>query len=543
MLCNFFNLIANIDAVSGKIGAMKTASETLPGNIKQLTEMLIRERELSAQKDEAIFHLKQQYQNILEQFRLAQQKQFGKSSEASVDQLPLFNEAEQIAGDILNNTSVEQGAVTTTRRQPKRQPLPDDFPREILVHDIEEKDKICDGCGHELHKIGEDRCEKLEFIPAQIKVIAHIRPKYSCRSCEQQGTAVQIKIAPVPTSPIPKSFATAALLSQIITSKYQYALPLYRQESLFKQYGIELNRKTMSSWMLTISPLLKVIYDRMHRIQLQQSVIHADETPLKVIHEDKHTCYMWVYCTGTDSPNICSTEDKNTPPNMVLYDYQNSRAGRCAENYLQAFNGYLQVDGYTGYDKTAATLVGCWAHARRKFIEAQTVQVKGKTGKADWAINHIQKLYRVEKDIKHTTAAEKQRIREEQSKPLLDQFKTWLDKSALHVPPKSTIGKAIAYSLRQWPKLTRYVESGYLDIDNNRAERAVKPFVIGRKNWMFSNTAKGAEASAVLYSLIETAKANGLIPFDYLKRLLEQLPNRPEDIDHLLPWNVVLAVT
>ncbi|MDA3869700.1 MAG: IS66 family transposase [Gammaproteobacteria bacterium] len=410
-----------------------------------------------------------------------------------------------------------------------------------MVHDIEEKDKICDCCGHELHKIGEDSCEQLDFIPAQIKVIEHIRPKYSCRSCEQQGTTVQIKIAPVPASPIPKSFATASLLSQIITSKYQYALPLYRQESLFKQYGIELSRKTMSSWMLCITPLLMPIYNRLHTLQLKQPVIHGDETPLKVINEDKQTCYMWVYCTGTDSPDANNIEDKNKPPNSVLYDYQNSRAGRCANDYLQGFNGYLQVDGYAGYEQTNATLAGCWAHARRKFIEAQTVQVKGKTGKADWAINHIQKLCRIEQDIKNKTAEEKQHIREAQSKPLLDQFKIWLDKSALHVPPKSAIGKAIGYSIRQWLKLNRFIESGHINIDNNRAERAIKPFVIGRKNWMFSNTKNGAEASAVLYSLIETAKANGLIPFNYLKHLLEQLPNKPEDIDHLLPWNVALT--
>ena len=453
----------------------------------------------------------------------------------------MFNEAEQIADDASNDPSTDEETVSYTRRKPKRKPLPKDLPRETIVHDISDEDKICDDCGHKLHKMGEDKSEQLEFIPAQVKVIEHIRLKYSCRCCEQQGFKSNIKIAPVPVSPIAKSFATPSLLSQIITSKYQYALPLYRQESLFKQYSIELSRKTMSSWLLTIIPLLMRIVDRLRLIQLLQNVIHADETPLKVIHEDKNKCYMWVYCTGTDSPDDSNIEDKNKPPNIVLYDYQNSRAGRCAEHYLQDFNGYLQVDGYVGYEQTDATLAGCWAHARRKFIDAQTVQVKGKTGKADWAINHIQKLYRIEKEIKDKTAEQKQRIRQEQSKRLLEQFKIWLDKSALHVPPKSAIGKAIAYNLRQWPKLTRYIENGYLSIDNNRAERAIKPFVIGRKNWMFSNTAKGAEASAVLYSLIETAKANGLIPFDYLKHLLEQLPKKPEDIDNLLPWNAELA--
>ncbi len=516
---------------------MKTAANTLPSDAKVLQKIVLDLQLKLSEQDTEIIHLKSKYQTILEQFQLAQKKQFGKSSEVSHNQLGLFNEAEEVS-EVEAAPDQEKQMIGGTRKKPKRTPLPKDLPREIVVHDLSDADKVCFDCGHALHKMGEEKSEQLAFIPAQIKVIEHIRPKYSCRCCEQQGLSVKIKTAPMPSSPIPKSFATPSLLSQIMTLKYQYALPLYRQESLFKQYGIELSRKTMSGWMLAITPLLMKMYNRMHAILLQQPVIHADETPLKVIHEDKNKCYMWVYCTGTDSPNSANVEDKNKPPNIVLYDYKNNRSGQCAKNYLHGFKGDLQVDGYAGYEKTDATLAGCIAHARRKFIEAKTVQVKGKTGKADWAINHIQKLYRIETDIKNKTAADKARIRNEKSTPLLKQFKVWLDKSALHVPPTSAIGKAIAYSLRQWPKLTRYVENGYLSIDNNRAERAIKPFVIGRKNWMFSNTATGAQASAVLYSIIETAKSNGVIPFDYLKHLFEQLPNQPEDIDYLLPWNM-----
>ncbi|NOQ90168.1 MAG: IS66 family transposase [Gammaproteobacteria bacterium] len=517
---------------------MKTAPETLPDNTETLKNLLLSERAISQQKDAEINQLKQQYQQILEQWRLSQDKRFGKSSEVSIDQFGLFNEVEQL-DDEMEGASAEQETVTYLRNKPKRTPLPKDLPREIIVHDIDEADKICDGCGSDLHKMGEDKSEQLEFIPAQIKVIEHVRPKYSCRHCEQQGTEVKVKIASAPVSAIPKSMATASLLSFIISNKYQYALPLYRQESLFKQYGIALSRQTMASWMLKLTPLLNRVYQRYQQILLQQSVIHADETPLKVINEDKVTSYMWVYCTGSDSPNTDS--DKNKPPNLVLHDYQSSRSGQCARDYLNGYSGYLQVDGYAGYEKNNATLVGCWAHARRKFIEAQKAQVKGKTGKADWAINHIKKLYRIEAEIKQKTAQEKQAIRQAQSVDLLNQFKTWLDKSALQVPPKSAVGKAIAYSLRQWPKLNRYTEDGCLNIDNNRAERAVKPFVIGRKNWLFSNTATGAQASAMMYSLVETAKASGLIPFDYLLYLLEQLPTNPENIDYLLPWNVVLT--
>jgi len=540
---------------------MKTASNPLSGNPEELQAMILGlQQELADQerlfkqkiaslkqktarfkqaivaKDSRITELEKNVQRLLEQFRLAQHRQFGKRSESAPNQLGLFNEAEELQEKNREPDADARETITYTRSKPRRRPLPKDLPRETIVHDLDEADKVCDCCGGALHKMGEEKSEKLEFIPAQVRVIEHIRPKYSCRHCEQTHTTVHIKIAPLPPSPIPKSIATPSLLSQIISSKFQYALPLYRQERLFAQHGIELSRKTMSAWMLRCSQRLMPVYERLKSIQLQQAVIQADETPLKVINEDKSRCYMWVYCTGADSP------DKDPPPDaipsIVIYEYRNSRAGACPKDYLQGFKAYLQVDGYAGYEQTAATLAGCFAHARRKFTEAKKAQVKGKSGKADIALAMIQKLYRIETQIRRKSAQEKQQIRQEKSKPLLDQYKTWLEKSAGQVPPKSALGKAIAYNLRQWPKLVRYIEDGRLNIDNNRAERAIKPFVIGRKNWLFSNTANGANASAVLYSLVETARANGLMPFDYLRRLLEELPKEPEDIDCLLPWNV-----
>jgi len=463
-----------------------------------------------------------------EQFRLAQQQRFGANSESHPAQGDLFNEAEAEL-DVAEEEN--EPAPVIAKKKPIRKKLPADLPREVIVHDIEDKTCVC--CGHELHHMGDERSEKLEFIPAQVKVIEHVRLKYSCRTCEKTGTSTQIKIASVPASPIPKGMATATLLSQIITSKYQYALPLYRQESLFKQYGIALSRKTMADWMIKSAELFTPLYQRLQATLLQQNVIQADETTLKVISEDKIKSYMWLYCTGTDSPNKTST------PNIVLYDYQSGRAGQCAVDYLQGFTGYLQVDGYAGYEKTAATLAGCWAHARRKFIEAQTAQPKGKTGKADMALSMIQKLYRIEMSLKDKSVEEKYQLRQEKAKPLLERFYQWLAKA--NVVTKSALGKAIAYCLNQWHKLIRYLEYGHLSIDNNRAERAIKPFVIGRKNWLFSNTANGAKASAMLYSMIETAKANGLTPFDYIAHCLEQLSNENVDIEKLLPWNVQLS--
>ena len=499
---------------------MTTHQSHLPTDAKALQEMV-----LSLQSQ--VKNLMAEKQLLIEQFRLAQQQRFGASSETNPAQGDLFNEAEVTLDDIEADDEV---STVTVKKKPQRTPLPKDLPREVIVHDIE--DKTCACCGNELHQMGDERSEKLEFIPAQVKVIEHIRLKYSCRDCETENSTTKIVIAPVPASPIPKGIATATLLSQIITSKYQYALPLYRQESLFKQYGIQLSRQTMADWMMKSSHLFKPLYKRLQEILLQQVVIQADETPLKVIKEDKVKSYMWLYCTGTDSPN------ENHMPNIVLYDYQSGRAGQCAVDYLDGFTGYLQVDGYVGYEKTSAKLAGCWAHARRKFIEAQTAQPKGKTGKADMALSMIQKLYRIEASLKNKTEQEKYQGRQEKAKPLLEKFEQWLNKA--NVVPKTALGQALGYCQNQWPKLIRYLEDGHLSIDNNRAERAIKPFVIGRKNWLFANTANGANASAMLYSIIETAKANGLIPFDYIAHCLEALSKHDCDVEQLLPWCIKL---
>ena len=497
-------------------------------NVQQLQKLL-------AEKEALIAQLQQRNTYLEEQFRLAQQQRFGASSESHPAQGDLFNEAE-VELDAVEETieGDSEQAITVVKQKPVRKKLPADLPRETIVHDID--DKTCGCCGHALHHMGDERSEKLEFIPAQVKVIEHVRLKYSCRQCEKTEISTPIKIAPVPPSPIPKGIATATLLSQIITSKYQYALPLYRQESLFKQYGIQLSRQTMADWMMKSSDLFKPLYERLQSILLQQNVIQADETTVKVINEDKIKSYMWLYCTGTDSPN--NLTHQSSIHNIVLYDYQSGRAGQCAVDYLDGFTGYLQVDGYAGYEKTSAKLVGCWAHARRKFKEAQTAQPKGKTGKADMALSMIQKLYGIEINLKEKSAKDKYQVRQEKAKPVLEKFYQWLSKA--NVVTKSALGKAISYCQNQWHKLIRYLDDGNLTIDNNRAERAIKPFVIGRKNWLFSNTANGAKASGMMYSIIETAKANGLTPFEYIAYCLEQLSSKDADVEKLLPWHVKL---
>ena len=500
-------------------------------DINNLPDDIALLKKLLAEQESVITQLQQEKQQLLEQFRLAQQKQFGKSSEGFAGQGELFNEAEALVEQA--DDEPEKESISYERNKPKRKPLPTDLPRETIVHDLTEEEKVCDCCEGKLHKIGEDKAEKLEFIPAQVKVIEHIRPKYACRQCEKTGTSNPIKQAPVPASPIPKGIATASLLSQLITSKYQYGLPLHRQEAMFKQYGIELSRKTMSDWIIKSAKLFEPLVTRLKQELRQQPVIHADETPVQVVKSDKAKSYMWLYCTGTDSPNPDSPI-----PNIVLYDYHDSRAAACVVNYLEGYSGYLQVDGYQAYEQTKTTLVGCWAHARRKFIEAKKVQAKNKTGKADMALSYIQKLYGIESKHKDKTVEEKYQARQQLAKPVLDKLHAWLTKQ--NVLPKTKLGEAIIYLNNQWPKLVRYLEDGRLSIDNNRAERAIKPFVIGRKNWLFSQTDNGANASAALYSIIETAKANGIIPFDYVMKCLGELCQPEPNIESLLPWNLKL---
>ncbi|MBC7006267.1 IS66 family transposase [Photobacterium sp. BZF1] len=470
--------------------------------------------------------------SLLEQFKLAIDRQFAKRAEAlkpyDSAQGDLFNEVESEA------YSVEQEAVvTTTTKKPrgKRKPLPKELPRERIILDLDEEEKRCGCCQHPLHKIGEDCSEKLEFTPAVLKVLEYVRPKYSCRQCEKEAESVTISQKPVPASLIHKSFATESLLANIILGKYQYALPLYRQETLFKQSGIELSRTTMARWVMQASKHFTPLYQALHKHLLGQVVIQADETLLNVLKEDKQ-CYMWAYCSGADSPSATLDGMKN----IVLFDYRNSRARACPTDFLGGYDGYLQTDGYQAYDGlTQVKHLGCLAHARRKFMDAKKLQGKGKTGKADVALAKIQKLYALETRLKWLIAQQRQVERQKLAKPMLADLHQWL--TSQKVVPSSQLGKAIKYTVGQWPKLERYVEDGHLTIDNNRAERAIKPLVIGRKNWLFADTPKGAEASAMLYSIIETAKANGLILYDYLVKCMEELAQPDPDLDSLLPWN------
>ena len=478
-------------------------------------------------------------QSLFEQIRTLIDKRFGPSTEKyRIEQRDLFfDEAEQWlehADEPAPQADAEPGTeASTPRRRRKRggrAPLPPELPRVEVVHDLDETDKHCTSDGAALSCIGEQVTEQLDIIPAQLQVIRHVRRKYACKHCQEQ-----VKTAALPAQPLPKSNASAGLLAYLATAKYEYGLPLYRQAKTFERLDVPIARQTLARWMVEAGRLLEPLIGALRGHARAQALIHMDETTVQVNTEPGRAAsspsYMWVQRAGPPGQTV------------VLYDYAASRSGQVPQRLLGDYAGILLTDGYEGYAAVvranAITHAGCWAHARRKFVEAQKLQPKGKTGKADWALNQIAKLYRVERQGAALSAEQRLSLRAEHSQPLVEALWQWLEKSLPHVPPKGALGKALHYLHGQWPRLTRFLEDGRIPLDNNPAENAIRPFVIGRKNWLFSHTTGGAQASAALYSLIETAKANGLQPYDYLKDVFTRLPaaGTAEQVKALLPWN------
>lgn len=475
-----------------------------------------------------------------EQLAWLKRKFFARSSEALGEeekrQLRLFNESESSAEDSSPDSSPPIRVPEHTRSRPKRQPLPEALPREEVVIDIPEEQKHC-LCGAELVRIGEDTSEKLDVIPPQIRVIRTIRPKYACHSCEGSGDEERpaVRIAPMPPAVIDKGIASAGLLAYIVTGKFCDSLPLYRQEKQFARIGVELSRRTMADWMIAVSqacaPLMKILEGRLRSGPLLQ----LDETTVQVMdepgRENTSVSYMWVARGGTPKAPV------------VFYHYAPSRGTDVAKEMLGNYEGYLQTDGYEVYDRACETAenvvhVGCWAHVRRKFFEAK--KSSQKAGSADVALSMIGKLYRAEaeRDL-HKDPQEFAVKRRRQVEPILADFHIWLERKASQVPPETLMGKAVGYALGQWPKLIRYLDHPAVSPDTNACEGAIRPFVLGRKNWLFSGSPRGAAASATLFSIIETAKANKHDPYWYLRKLFEELPTArtDEEILALAPFH------
>ncbi len=498
-----------------------------------LSELALENEKLrldSSKKDQQIETKDQRIKLLEEYIRLHNAKQFGASSEKDDGgQGQLFNEAEQESAEV--DESEEVSVPAHTRKKKKRASIPEGLPVEEVIYDLPESEKVCPHDGATLKAIGEDIHRQLDIEPAKIKELRHIRKKYACPCCEQY-----LVTAKKPALPIEKSIASPGLLAYISVNKYVDALPLYRQVNIFKRIGVELDRTTLANWMIKLGDLVQPLINLLLDKAREQSVLHMDETPLQVLNEPGKSAqsqsYMWLLATTQASVPI------------MIYHYSASRSGDTPKNLLDDFSGALMVDGYEGYAAVCKInniiRLGCLAHARRKFVEAQKAQVKNKAGKADIAISLIKKIYAVEKSCADVSDQERYRIRQEKSKPLFDKLDQWLKKSLANTPPKTAIGRALNYLSNQWPRLIGYLEDGARPIDNNRAENAVRPFVIGRKNWLFSNSQAGARASANLYSLIETAKANDLEPYTYLKQVFTQLPQAEsvDAIEALLPWRV-----
>lgn len=477
-----------------------------------------------------------------ERVRLLTKALFGRKSEkrpleSELRQLQLFNEAEALVAEIKKEEPIEVPA--HKRQRPKRKPLPDDLPRVDEIHDIPEEQKIC-GCGAGMSRIGEEVSEKLDIVPAKVQVIRQIRLKYACKNCEGvESDGPTVQIAPVPPQIIPKGIATPGLLAHIAVSKYCDALPLYRQEKIFSRHGIEITRSTMSSWMVMVADKSKVLMALLQQELISGLLVNADETPVQVLDEPgrKNTAksYMWVFRGGSpDKP-------------VILFHYSETRSNEVPKEILKGFHGYLQTDDFSAYEALEGEMrrVGCMSHTRRNFvkvIDARGAQAKKKTGSAEVALEYIGKLYKIEKFARDTGLSpdEIYKLRSEKAEPILKEFKAWMEERKRLTPPKGLLGKALHYAISNWSKLIRYLEDGHIPIDNNLAENAIRPFVIGRKNWLFAGHPNGAHAAATLYSLIETAKACGLEPYQYLRHIFTEIPHAQTEDDYraLLPQNL-----
>lgn len=474
---------------------------------------------------------KEKYNVLWEQLRLAQQRQFSASSESQV--LPpedlQFDEAESVEPEQLpvDDSTI---TITYTRKKPIRRPLPANLPRHVIEYDVADADKHC-ACGCIKQRIGEEITEQLEFIPAKLSVIAHIRPKYACNRCDEG-----VSIAPMPKLFLPKSMATPSLVAQTIVSKFNDHLPLARQEKIWQRLGIEMPRNTVCGWLMSAAEQCLPMRDALLATLKQSNYVQADETPVQVLGEagraNTSTSYMWVYQTGRPDKKV------------IVFDYRPTRQAAWPKEILQDFKGYVQTDGYGGYHwvEPHPDLIhlGCLAHARRPF--AQLVKLAKTTGKAHQAVAYFAKLYAIEKTARLGQYSWQQRFawRLEKAAPILNELRSWLDQSLLHAFPQSALGKALAYVDERWQSLTRYLLDGQLEIDTNALENQIRPFALGRKNWVFAASPRGAQASALFYSLIATANAHALNPFNYLKFLFENIRccKTPDDYHQLLPFNL-----
>lgn len=502
---------------------------------KQLSDMM----NLIQNLNETINDLKNDNALLREENAYLKRKLFGTKSETShslgFDQLSLFDEAEnECEPDLLEEVSYQR------RKKKHKDQLKlklDSLPHEEIILSIPEEDQICSRCGHKLNKVGREFVRyEVQFIPARLVVNDIYRETYECRSCRKTGNIMMVK-AGIPAPVIPHSYASAESVAHVIKEKYINSVPLYRQEAEWKRLGLELSRATMANWIIISSKEYFIpLKERMHELLLEEKYVHADETPIQVLNEPdkKNTTksYMWVYA------NIKESEHP-----IRIFEYKPTRAGYNPELFLKGFSGKIITDAYAGYNNLeGVTNVYCWAHCRRKFCESIPKDVNAQSSLAKQGLDKIGKLFKIESQIEDQNPDEKVKTRQKESKPLLDEFFQWCDDNKDSVLKNSKISKAFQYALNHKDGLSEYISDGLLPMTNSLDERTIRPFAVGRKNWLFSASTKGAEASAAVYSIIETAKANNIDPYDYLTLILRYLPSQnlvkhPEAIDMFLPWS------
>ena len=492
---------------------------------------------LLAEKDSHINQQSHQIDALTEMLRIYRYRQFGnKSEKSSPDQISIFNEAKlpKKPDDIIKADEEIYVTAHTRTKSPGRKPLPENLPREQRIYDLTEEEKIC-ACGQSLTHIKDETCEQLDIIPARVYVIQHVKKKYACRHCEET-----IKTATMPAQPIPRSIASPGLLSHVLVSKFEDHLPLYRQEKMLRRIGIDIPRATLCLWVIRAAELFKPMMKLMQKNIIEYDVAYSDETTVQVLKDPNKGVnskkYMWLFAGG-ELNKFC-----------FYYHYHHSRSHDVALDFFAGYKGYIHCDGFPGYDTLAAKsaeikLSGCLYHARRKFVEIIKI-TQAKEGVAHDVLKFIALLAKIEEEIKELSTENKFNLRLEKAKPLLDDLYAYLVAMQPRTLPKSPLGHAVSYTLNQWSKLLTYLDDGRLENNNNRSERAIKPFVIGRKGWLFADSVAGAEAAAIIFSLVETCKHHGVEAYDWFRYVLQKLPlcQFDAEIEMLMPFNIDRAL-
>lgn len=487
--------------------------------------------------------LERQIENLTEMFLLMRRQKFGSSSEKTNrdvidEQLNFFNEAEvEYVEDSKEPIEKTPDGYSNKKSKKRRGEIIRNIPVAEVLCEIMDEDLYCEQCGCGLKPLGKETVrEELEYIPAKLRILRYVRMSYECPKCKHTEKPYITK-AYSPTPLMNHSLASPSSVANVMYQKYVNSMPLHRQEQEWQRLGISLSRGTMANWVIRCSEdYFTPVINYFHKELLKRDIIHSDESPFQVLKEEgkkpQADSYMWLHRSGNDGK-----------PPIILYDYRPSRRGSNVVDYLKGFTGYHHSDGFSGYNKLkGVTRCGCWAHLRRKFIEA--IPGKRKKGppltKAEIGRNYCNKLFMIEEELKELTPEERYEKRLELERPVLDEFWSWLE--SLRPLKGSALSKAVTYAINQKPYMENYLLDGRCSISNNSAENSIRPYAVGRKNWLFADTPKGASASAAVYSIVETAKANNLDVLRYLEYLLLYMPdtdylNYPEMLEDLMPWS------